>query len=246
MSLKEVERSLQSLEGFKYGIGCMGGEPTIHPQFPEICKLFRKYIPTEQRGLWTNGYKWKQYETEIRMTFPVKNIVYNIHNFKYEGYHQPMLIASSEIIKDEKLRMELIDKCWVYERWSASISPKGAFFCEVACALDHIFDLGGGWRIRKGWWKRTDIQDQIDKYCSLCSAAIPFDEKVYKSNLQYASPKNFNNLFIKKNVVIYDKEYIRKDYEKNIKNWNPGTFRDFYQHEPNRRLTKWEEEQFQC
>ncbi|GAG53929.1 unnamed protein product, partial [marine sediment metagenome] len=85
--------------------------------------------------------------------------VYNAHNFKYEGYHQPMLIGSSEIIKDEKLRMELIDKCWVYERWSASISPRGAFFCEVACALDHLFDLGGGWRIKKGWWKRSDIDD---------------------------------------------------------------------------------------
>lgn len=246
MTLEEVKRALQSLEGFKYGVGCMGGETTLHPQFPEICKLFRKYIPTKQRGLWTNGYKWKQYETLIRMTFPIKNIVFNAHDFKYEGYHQPMLIASSEIIKDKRLQKEIINKCWVYERWSASISPKGAFFCEVACALDHLFDLGGGWLIKKGWWKRDNFQDQVDKYCSLCSAAIPFDEAIYKSNLQFVSPGNLKLSPSMRNVILYDQKYTRKDYEKNIKNWKPGTFRDFYQHEPNKRLTKWEEEQLQC
>ena len=246
MELDKIEQALQSLEGFKGTIGCMGGEPTLHPQFAQICELFQKDIPYENRGLWTNGCNWKQYETEIRKTFPINHIVFNDHNFEYKGYHQPLLIASNEIIKNKKLRSELIDKCWIYERWSASISPEGAFFCEVACALDYLFELGGGWRIKKGWWKRQNIQDQVDKYCSLCSAAIPFDEDVYKSNLQYISPKNYENLLLKKNVVLYNKKYTRKDYEKNVKNWNPGTFRDFYQHEPDKRLTKKEEEELQC
>ena len=238
MSLDEIERALQSLEGFKGGVGCMGGEPTLHPQFPEICKLFRKYIPEEHRGLWTNGYKWKEYEKEIRETFPIKHIVFNAHDFKYKGYHQPLLIASKEIIKNEKLRMELINNCWIDKRWSASISPKGAFFCEVACALDHLFDLGGGWVVKKGWWKRVDLQDQVDKYCSLCSIAIPFDKEVYESHLQYISPGNLKLNSSIKNVELYDKKYFRSDYEKNIKNWNPGIFRDFYQVSPNKRLTK--------
>jgi len=238
MKLREIEKALRSLKGFKGGVGCMGGEPTIHPKFREICKLFRKHIPTKQRGLWTNGYNWKKYKREILRTFPLKNIVFNAHDFEYKGYHQPLLIASKEIIKNKKLRKELIDKCWVYERWSASISPKGAFFCEVACALDHLFDLGGGWRIKKGWWNRDNIQDQVDKYCPLCSAAIPFDPEIYNSNLQYISPKNLKNLPLIKNFIKYKKKYTRKDYEKNVKDWKPGTFRDFYQVSPNKRLTK--------
>jgi hypothetical protein len=47
------------------------------------------------------------------------------------------------------------DNCW-WQRLlgSPSITPKGAFFCEVAAAMDMLFDGPGGWKIEKDWWKR--------------------------------------------------------------------------------------------
>ena len=48
---------------------------------------------------------------------------------------------------------------------------------------------------------------------------------------EVASPK-----FLTGKMKIYDKKYAREDYEKNVKNWKPGFFRDFYQHEPGVRI----------
>src|SRR3990167_8052720 len=62
MDLAMVEKAIKSLKGFTKAIGIMGGEPTLHPQFKEICELVRKLIPNRrQRSLWTNGFKWHEY-----------------------------------------------------------------------------------------------------------------------------------------------------------------------------------------
>jgi hypothetical protein len=65
------------------------------------------------------------------------------------------------------------DNCWIQNEWSATITPKGCFFCEVAGALDMLFDGPGGWRIEKGWWKRKpkDFGDQLH-WCEICGFAL--------------------------------------------------------------------------
>jgi len=49
--LDYIEKALRSMEGWNRGVGCMGGEPTLHPKFPEICELYRKYFPRDRCGL---------------------------------------------------------------------------------------------------------------------------------------------------------------------------------------------------
>ena len=39
IDMDQLRRALSSLEGFKGNIGIMGGEPTLHPKFEEICKI---------------------------------------------------------------------------------------------------------------------------------------------------------------------------------------------------------------
>jgi len=149
MDLETVEKALISLEGFEQQVGIMGGEPTLHPQFREILKLLRNYVPIERRSLWTNGLNWDKYEKDISETFLPEAIIYNDHKHE-NGHHQPLLCASDEIMEDKKLMWELIDKCWIQNRWAASITPKGGFFCEVAAALDYLFDGPGGVSHREG------------------------------------------------------------------------------------------------
>ena len=202
MSLNEIQTAIESLEGFPGNIGMMGGEPTMHPKFHDICKLFQKFIPDKKRRqLWTNGFKWGKHEKIIYETFYKYNILYNDHKSP-EGVHQPLLMAAKDLVEEKEYMWELIDKCWIQERWSSSITPKGGFFCEVAAAQDHLFDGPGGYSLEKGWWNKTpaDFQDQVKKYCENCSAAIPMPRPKANDHVDYISPSNkkIRESFIKK------------------------------------------------
>ena len=58
---------------------------------------------------------------------------------KFEGlndhsnamYHQPILISRKEMGISDETWQEIRDNCWINMQWSASITPKGAFFCEI-------------------------------------------------------------------------------------------------------------------
>ena len=155
MDLGTIAKAMRSLEGYTEQIGIMGGEPTLHPQFKAICQLAQKMIPNRrQRALWTNGYKWDEYEEIINQTFDPDLIIYNDHKNMEVGEHQPLLVAAEEILDDRELMWRLIGNCWVQWRWAASITPKGGFFCEVAAAQDYLFDGPGGYPLKKGWWNK--------------------------------------------------------------------------------------------
>ena len=176
MTLDEVRNAIKSLDGYKGKIGLMGGEPTLHPEFSEICDIYQEMVPDKRRrALWTDGFKWDQYKNKINETFDDDMISYNDHSKPSEGWHQPVLVSINDVVKDKKKMWQLIDNCWVQIRWSASITPKGAFFCEIAAALDHVLDGPGGWKVEPGWWKKTtkDYTKQKNFSCMNCSAALP-------------------------------------------------------------------------
>ena len=51
LSITEFKRALKSLYGWKGKIILIGGEPTLHPNFKEICEIFKNEFPFIQRGL---------------------------------------------------------------------------------------------------------------------------------------------------------------------------------------------------
>ncbi|MBO6178669.1 MAG: hypothetical protein J6O04_05825 [Selenomonadaceae bacterium] len=89
------------------------------------------------------------------------------------SYHQPGLFARKDLGIPDDEWIKLRDKCWIQNEWSATITPKGAFFCEIAGALDMLFDGPGGWKIEPGWWRRTpeEFGDQLH-WCELCGFAL--------------------------------------------------------------------------
>jgi hypothetical protein len=229
--LDHIEKSLQSLKGWKYGVGCMGGEPTLHPKFPEICGLFRKYFPKERCGLWTcGGRNYDKYRKIINNTFGI--ICYNEH--KTPSHHQPMLVASEEIIEDEKLRNELIDDCWLQKEWSPAITVKGAFFCEVAATIDLLYGGPGGYELEPLWWNKSveQFKDQRDRYCKLCSISIPLQKLPDNIDYELISSGNFKRLnhsdLQKQNFVVVDKSYTKQDIDQIRRNneYNPEKYNE--------------------
>jgi len=242
MDLATVRKAIASLEDYPGKIGLMGGEPMFHPQFREICKIFQEMIPDKKkRAFWTNGFKWKEHADLILETFESCNIVYNEHKDMEEGVHQPLLIAAKDVIEDEELMWRLIDNCWINQRWSASMTPQGGFFCEVAAALDHLFDGPGGYPLEKGWWNKTpqEFRDQIERYCVNCSAAIPMPRPSSHSRKDTISKSIARKLkkaesprFLKGKVNIFDKKLTEVEINEYAKDWTPWSHRSYKQFTP--------------
>jgi len=183
--------SLPSDPGFKRErvIGIIGGEPLLHPQFVDISNNMKLMIPKKsQRGLWTGwGVRpsWAGRGVDYG-AMPYGNIVKDVYgylNWNPHGYplpeskHTPVLAASEELIPDINTRRGMQDKCWLQETWSSAINIHGAYFCEVAAALDDLyFDGVHAAPVHDDWWTH-DLIWFFDygqrKLCDKCGVAIP-------------------------------------------------------------------------
>jgi organic radical activating enzyme len=244
MTLDEIENGLSTLVDYPGHIGIFGGEPTMHPDFEGICKLLKKYVPVKaRRELWTMGHNWKKYKSLIKETFYDELIAYNEHWEYQPCFHQPLQVAIKEVIPDSIIMWKIIENCWVQQRWSAAITPKGAFFCEVAASRAHIFDWDVGVKVKEGWWKKSlgDFTHQIHRACPKCSACLPMpmipndkqeyddvSEKLLNSLVEARSPKVqsgkvecFDIGKLQEYLSGHDFKPITDDY------WNRGGFVDF-------------------
>ncbi len=246
MDFATFKKAVDSLKDFPGIIGIMGGEPTIHPQFPEFVQYLRSTIPPycpprncippqenyieyviqpppgkQRLGIWSAlGKKYYKYFELIHDTFDC--FVLNDHT--NDGLHQALLLPRKELgISDEEW-IPLRDNCWIQNLWSASITPKGAFFCEVAAALDMLFDGPGGWPIEPGWWRRTpeEFGDQL-KWCELCSAPLRVPFARANAEIDIVSPMILEKLkqvgspkIRKKKYTVFDvSSYRPEDYPLN-------------------------------
>ena len=246
MELVTVRNAIESLDGWDGRIGLMGGEPTLHPKFARVCELYQELIPDRRRReFWTAGFKWGVYTDLIHETFDKDLIHYNDH-VAYDGMHKPLLIALDDVIDDPVLKQELLDNCPYQTHWSASITPKGAFFCEIAASLDWLFDGPGGWPIEPGWWKRLvpEFADQIAEYCGKCSGAIPMqahsDGRGGRDGptIDHISPSNVERLRAsgspkvqKGHYKLFEGKITRADIAAHAHK-NPRAYRSFEAHDP--------------
>jgi hypothetical protein len=214
MDFETFKQAVDSMKGFKGIVGIMGGEPTIHPEFEKFVRYFRDnfgyddfstacYEPTSnfvnhilansyhvdysnQRGLWTsvNNKYYENFEL-IQDTFGYQLV--NDHS--NPSMHETLMVTRKELGIPDDEWVKLRDNCWIQNLWSASITPKGAFFCEVAAALDTLFDGPGGWKVEPGWWNRkpADFADQLH-WCEMCSAALPMPKRDANEEIDDVSP----------------------------------------------------------
>lgn len=153
MPLEAFEQAVLSLKGYFGLVALFGGQPTLHPRFPEVCEILAKHVPIEKRGLWTNALNG--HGAVCRKTFLPHNCNLNVHLDKeaFEEFrrdwpearpfgvdkdsrHSPVLVAMKDVIADEGERWALIADCKINIHWSALIGmfrgePR-AWFCEVA------------------------------------------------------------------------------------------------------------------
>lgn len=246
MTFEDFKRAVDSLDDFYGMVGVMGGEPTLHPELEKFADYIReKRVKKKERiargpisdmqanilatvdradskvlflSSISSGY-YKHFEV-INDTFSRQLL----NDHRNEVMHQALLMSRKELgISDEEWKKKR-DSCWVQNAWSATITPKGAFFCEVAGALDMLFDGPGGWPVESGWINRTPAEfgDQL-YWCEMCSACLDApkrlsnDErddvtpKIYKKLLEIGSPKAKNGKCVVRDPLEYE-EYREKTY----------------------------------
>ncbi len=221
MDMDMFRRAVDSLVDFPGIVGMIGGEPLLHPDFAAMAEYFAKRLPDKKRrGLWSTIPEGSKYGALIKDVYGA--LYLNDHTVN-TILHQPVLVAAEEVICDEKEMWRLIDNCWVQNYWSASITPKGAYFCEVAAAFDMLFDGPGGWPVEPGWWKREprDFADQKERWCPRCGCAIPLNRRSSVEGKDDVSPGNLAKLeaihspgLAKDRAVLYQGGFVD--------NWKPG------------------------
>jgi len=242
MTLDEIDFALETLMPKKKSamewpnrIGIIGGEPTLHPEFEDICKLLLKRGPKSRYGLWTYGGKiFNENKGLIDKTFGL--LAYNEHNENQQQTckHQPATVAIGEAVKDEKLQKKLIDNCWVQLNWCPSIAQNKAYFCEVGYGIDRLFDLNAGWPLDYNWFTKVpgDFDDQVDSYCHLCGMAVPMERQLLNDKKELITPKLLDCMKRKglkytgsNSVNIFEDTFTLEQIKENLKTWDPRNYR---------------------
>lgn len=186
---------LEALKDFKGIVGFIGGEPTLHPNFREVCRIMREYRKRSNAAIFTNTLtkSYKENYGDIILTFGM----INKNDHRGRVMHTPVLVGADEVIKDEFLRYKIFNDCWVQNTWSGSVTPKGAYFCEIAGSMAMLFDGPDGWDAKDPhWWKRdvSEFKDQIDWACNRCGAALPLIPRSSGETVDDVSPENMERL----------------------------------------------------
>lgn len=224
MGWETFKKSIDSLEDFERCVGIMGGEPTLHPQFKRFVEYavkihgsrykiepmkkpvlnFQQYMRDRNYFLdeaLNNRYGIGLFSSVCKQYYKHFELIQD--SFSYQllndhqnpSLHQPLLVSRVELgISDEEW-IPMRDNCWIQNMWSASITPKGAFFCEVAAALDMLLDGPGGWPIEKGWWKREpkDFGYQLN-WCEICGGALFHSGRLSSEEIDDISPMFYDKL----------------------------------------------------
>lgn len=233
-------------EGCRKTVWMIGGEPLLHPRFPELVDIMCAAIPdVDRRGLgtsadWQHGAhpRWGPYRPQVERLIgpnPTHNskghrgrgyLNWNQHTEEERVHHQPVLVAAQEAVADERHRWELIEACWVQERWSAGLTPKGFFFCEMAGEFDMIFDGPGGLPFEPGVWRGElrfektpggvpqpvgKFAEQIKRWCPQCGACLPLPPRRDKEARDDISPSNLATLRALGSPRVRRGEYVLYD-----------------------------------
>ena len=187
-------------------------------------------------GIWSAmGRNFKKNYELIQDTY--KKEMLNDHNNQI--LHQPVLVTRKELgISDEEW-LKLRENCWINRNWSASITPKGCFFCEIAATLDRIFDGPGGWPIEKGWWRRgeKDLEDQLH-WCELCGIPLNTFSRDSREEVDDVSPvlydmlKKVNSPKIQKgkvNCIEISEGVISEKSKESVREYRGENYADIYE-----------------
>lgn len=252
MDFDTFKRAVNSLDDYQGLISTIGGEPLLHPEYHRFAEYLQQKRGREKLAndgrcqamvrdclafakvqRWFEGAVNKGKGFLLFTSMP-KNYYRNyeavqdtvtdlwLNDHSNPSFHQPILVSRKDLGIDDATFAQLRDNCWLQNFWSASITPKGAFFCEIAGTLDILFDGPGGKPIEPGWWNK-DLSEYADQFhwCDICGMALKTYSRNANDGVDDASPTLYKKLkriqtpkFRQNGVHLFDPS---------AKSWNAAT-----------------------
>jgi hypothetical protein len=226
MSVACFRAAVHSLEGWPGVVALFGGNPCVHPKFPELCQIMTELVPAERRGLWTNNV-FKHGELAAK-TFGQGRLNLNAHGdpeafAEMSRYFPGRVIAESrdrasmhsailanwiDLGMSEAAWIEARERCDINQKWSAAIverngAPYG-YFCEVAASIDGIRGVNNGIPALEGWWRRRmdSFGEQVRNCCDR-GCGVPLRLKGHLDNREiYDVSPSWREFVTTKTVTI--------------------------------------------
>jgi hypothetical protein len=159
----QFEVAVKSLVGYWGVVGVFGGNPAMHPQFDTLCEILSRYIPFEQRGLWSNNPINALKATTMRRTFnpAVSNL--NVHldieafemfkkywpesrpfGLRDDSRHSPVYVAMKDVLKKDCPNSKCHEgKVLQSPFWSDG--PKDD--CNICNGTGSVYDESKAWEL---------------------------------------------------------------------------------------------------
>lgn len=180
-----------------------GGEPTVHPEWPEILAMLHEEFSDWPFVVLTNGRTFKERELPqsgdprwdyIAARKDIKahdrNIFWRIDPKNAERRFIPTLMAPMDVLgnPDPAVYFELAKQnCPHYESCETLIYRERGYFCVNAGPMDWLFhDGANGWDLTDEPFHRTDeeIEAQGNLFCHRCHFCLPESQRMSQSIME--------------------------------------------------------------
>jgi hypothetical protein len=187
-------------------IHIIGGEPTLHPQFLQICDTLAQYKqinPDCVIELRTNGGQGYQ---KVKDKLPRGIQVSDDRGFKTNGddprHHDHHVAPSDYGVDISQLYCPCVFDCGL------GFGPYGYLPCHLCAGLVRVFNIDGAVKSLKDvtpeWWLSS-----LDKFCGKCGFLLVENKR---NDLVGTTPWNFNS----------ERGKISPSWEKALQEYDPG------------------------
>lgn len=157
-------------------VALFGGEPTLHPQFEEMCLMLKeandKNHFASSLTVCTNGYT---HESLQKCHFAAEHgyVIENshkdrqIHDKTFKYTYVPINVAPIDVGFIPEL-----NGCWYSENAGIAFDNKGYWGCNPLCAAARVFDYEPICASIKDFTEEK-VKESFAKHCKYCGSAFP-------------------------------------------------------------------------
>lgn len=170
MSVRQIGRFLEEsrANGVRWErIRILGGEPTLHPQFPEIVDMIlrhcREHSPDTAIEVVSNGFGSKV--TGLLAQVPAG--VHVVNTCKSPGRQAEFdSFNVAPVDLPEYANVDFSNGCYIPEFCGMGLTPYGYYPCAVAGGIDRVFGFDAGRKTLPS--PDDDMLEELHRFCRLC------------------------------------------------------------------------------